>query len=176
MTDIVPDYSIFNKLKIENEYFFALGSKYRHKNLQWILRAARLNPQYSFVLTGSDAFSNELSNLEQMRLPNVLYTGFVSDGEMKALMLRCKALIQPSLYEGFGIPPLEALSLGKQVIVSKASCLPEIYGNSAHYIDPNGAGCDLSVLLNEPIAEPTIVLNKHSWKESAIKIFDLLMN
>lgn len=52
--------------------------------------------------------------MNREKVDNVIFTGFVSDGEMKALMLNCVALIQPSLYEGFGIPPIEALSLGKK--------------------------------------------------------------
>ena len=88
----------------------ALGSKYKHKNLTWILNAAKKNPEYNFVLTGNDSFSNESEELNREKVDNVIFTGFVSDGEMKALMLNCEALIQPSFYEGFGIPPIEALS------------------------------------------------------------------
>ncbi|MGN1124809.1 MAG: glycosyltransferase family 4 protein [Candidatus Gastranaerophilaceae bacterium] len=175
MTDIEPDYSIYKKLNIKSEYFFSLGSKYKHKNLEWVLRTARVNPQYSFILTGNDSFSKEINNLENDKPTNVIFTGFVSDGEMKALMLGCKALIQPSLYEGFGIPPLEALSLGRKIIISNVSCLPEIYEDTAYYIDPYGKGCDLNDLLKENVNSPELVLSKHSWKKSAAELFKLII-
>lgn len=72
---------------------------------------------------------------------------------MKALILNCEALIQPSFYEGFGIPPIEALSMGKKVIVAKASCLPEIYEGSAIYIDPNNSNVDLNLLMKELVRD-----------------------
>lgn len=174
MKDIEPDYSIYDKLNIQEEYFFALGSKYKHKNLQWVMKTAKMNPHYRFILTGSNSYSKEADNLENDKPSNVQLTGFVSDGEMKALMLGCKALIQPSLYEGFGIPPLEALSLGKKIIVSDASCFPEIYGDAAYYIDPRGEGCDLDSLLKDDVSPSQDVLRKHSWAKSARELFELL--
>ena len=174
MNEIGPENSIFDTIGLNRKFFFALGSKYKHKNLEWILKTAMINPQYDFVLTGNNSFSDEYEKLSANKLPNVYFTGFVSDGEMKALMLRCEGLIQPSLYEGFGIPPLEALSLGKKVIVSNASCLPEIYEDAAYYIDPFSCSCDLDVLLKTNVNSPDGVLQKHSWKKSAVKLFDLL--
>lgn len=176
MKDIQPDEHMFEKCKIDigKPYFFALGSKYKHKNLIWILNAAHMNPAYKFVLTGNDSFSNETKELNQNKPDNVIFTGFVSDEEMKALMLNCVALIQPSLYEGFGIPPIEALSLGKKIIVSKVSCLPEIYEDSAIYIDPNNSDVDLDVLMKEHTGNARSILEKHSWKKSAREMLELI--
>ena len=138
------------------------------------MNAAKKNPEYNFVLTGNDSFSNESEELNREKADNVIFTGFVSDGEMKALMLNCVALIQPSLYEGFGIPPIEALSLGKKIIVSKASCLPEIYENSAIYIDPNNSDVNLDQLMKEQVGNAECVLEKHSWKKSAKEMLELI--
>ena len=85
------------------------------------------------------------------KLDNVIYLGFVSDEEMKTLMANCKAFIHPALYEGFGITPMEAMSVGAELIISNAACLPEIYGKSAHYIDPHNSDVDLDKLLSEPV-------------------------
>ncbi|NJP41561.1 glycosyltransferase family 4 protein [Oscillospiraceae bacterium HV4-5-C5C] len=176
MKEIHPDESVFEKCMIDigKPYFFALGSKYRHKNLAWIITAAQTNPEYTFVLTGNDSFSNESEELQKNSPDNVIFTGFVSDEEMKALMLHCLALIQPSLHEGFGIPPLEALSLGKKIIVSKASCLPEIYEDSAIYIDPNKSDVDMDALMQEHTGDARSVLEKHSWKKSAYEMLKLI--
>lgn len=174
MEEIKPDYSVFEKIGVKRKYFFALGSKYKHKNLAWIIKTAKINPQYEFVLTGNNSFSNEYEELKVNKLPNVIFTGFVSDNEMKALMLECEALIQPSFYEGFGIPPLEALSLGKRIIVSNTSCLPEIYTKSAYYIDPHGDGANLDSLLSKKVDKGDSVLKDHSWAESSKRLCKLL--
>lgn len=176
MKDIVSDERVFEKCKIDEKkpYFFALGSKYKHKNLTWILNVAKKNSMYNFVLTGNDSFSNEYEELNRKKADNIIFTGFVSDGEMKALMLNCVALIQPSFYEGFGIPPLEALSLGKKIIVSNVSCLPEIYEDSAIYIDPNNSNIDLESLMEEHTGDARIILEKHSWKKSAKEMLELV--
>lgn len=65
-----------------------------------------------------------------------MYLGYVTDGEAKSLMENCKAFLFPTLYEGFGIPPLEAIACGApRVMVSNTPCMREIYGSHADYID-----------------------------------------
>ena len=105
---------------------------------------------------------------------NVIFTGYISDEQIKTLMRNCKAFIYPSLYDGFGLPPLEALSQGAQVICSNAACLTEVYGNSVHYIDPYDADVDLNSLLDKYVDTPEAVLNKYSWEKSARELYDLL--
>ena len=90
---------------------------------------------------------------------------------MKALMRNCKAFIFPSFFEGFGIPPLEAMSVGAKVLVSNASCLPEIYGNSAIYIDPYNSDIDINEFLKKPVDSPELVLEKYSFANTAKKIY-----
>lgn len=176
MNRIEADSSIFETVNIpeEKEYFFSLGSKYKHKNIDWIVAAAENNKDYYFVATGTDKFSDVIDNLQKKKPENLIFTGYVSDGQMKALMLNCKALIQPSYYEGFGIPPLEALSLGREIIVSNASCLPEIFEGSAHYIDPDNADVLLDDVLKSKTYGIDAVLKKHTWKGSAQQMMHLL--
>ena len=169
MSDISADEGIFDKLPQlkGREFFFSLGSRYKHKNYEWVIKAAIKNPQYLFVVTGSDAYSKELNSLKEKTPDNLIYTGYISDGEIKSLYQKCKALIQPSLYEGFGIPPLEALSVGGKAIISDASCLPEIYGDSVYYLDPYSEGADLDELMKQKVAPAVEVLNKHNWANAA---------
>ena len=91
-----------------------------------------------------------------------------------ALMSKCKAFIFPSYYEGFGIPPLEALSVGAKIIVSKAACLPEIYGDTAHYIDPNNPDVNLNQLLEQPVESPERILEKYTYDNAAEQLIACL--
>lgn len=163
------DDAIFNKLDFEmnDNYFFSLGSKYKHKNFKWVIAAAEKNPHYKFVITGTGIFSNNEGELKRDVPSNVIFTGYISNEEIKSLMFHCRALIQPSLYEGFGLPPLEALSVGKRIIVSSQSSLPEIYKKSAYYIDPFSDGCDLDDLLDGEVEDPKEILREYSWKHAA---------
>jgi glycosyltransferase involved in cell wall biosynthesis len=69
-------------------------------------------------------------------LDGVIFTGFVSEGELRWLYENCSAYIFPSLSEGFGLPGLEAMMHGAPVVSSNATCLPETHGDAAHYFDP----------------------------------------
>lgn len=176
MAAVQQDDSVFDRLPAvkKNEYFFSLGSKYKHKNFEWVLKTAVLNPQYQFVVSGEDVYTNNADLLRRHHIQNVMYTGYLTDGELKSLMQHCRAMIQPSLYEGFGIPPLEALSLGKKIIVSNTSCLPEIYKDAAYYIDPYSQGCDLDVLLQSEVGTPNQILEEYTWDRAAQKLMTLL--
>lgn len=176
MNSFIVDEGIFDVIPEikKSEYFFSLGSKYRHKNFQWVLNAARKNPQYKFVITGTDSFSDNSNNLKKRKPENVIYTGYISDGEIKALIQHCKALIQPSLYEGFGLPPLEAMSQGSPVIVSDKSCLPEIYKQSAYYINPLGKSIDLDELLATQVVSADSVLEEYTWKNATKQLLGVI--
>ena len=176
MQRIEEDDSVFRRLGIDpaQPYFFSLGSRYRHKNIEWVLGAAVRNPHALFVITGANLDHKEQERLDGARRSNVRFTGYVSDAEMKALMKNSRALIQPSLYEGFAIPPLEALSLGTPVILSRTSCLPEIYGSAAHYIDPMNSDCDLDALLREPVESAAPVLSRYTWSNACEKLLGVL--
>ena len=155
----------------QGEYYFTLGSLSVMKNTKWVLEAAAKNPAEKFVITGGEAPAGAPS----FAIPsNVIFTGYISDEQIKTLMRNCKAFIYPSLYDGFGLPPLEALSQGAQVICSNAACLTEVYGNSVHYIDPYDADVDLNSLLDKYVDTPEAVLNKYSWEKSARELYDLL--
>ena len=80
----------------------------------------------------------------------------------------------PSLYEGFAIPPLEALSVGVPIILSNTSCLPEIYGTAAHYIDPyDYQSIDLDAILRQSVTDANTVLQKYSWQKSAAAFLEI---
>lgn len=106
-------------------------------------------------------------------LNNVMYLGYVTDGEAKSLMENCKAFLFPTLYEGFGIPPLEAIACGApRVMVSNTPCMREIYGSHADYIDlsTNHGSVDHVT----PGRDAAAVLQKYSWEGSARRMLEVL--
>lgn len=155
-------------------FYFTLGSRVPHKNLRWIVAAAQQNKDSLFVVSGENSFSK---NFDEGQFPqNIIFTGYISDGEIRSLMAKCKAFILPSIYEGFGIPPMEALAEGAPIIISNASCLPEIYGDSAHYIDPfKFDDINLDAILESNVGDPKKTLDKYSWKKSAETLYQLLL-
>lgn len=172
---VQKDDGIFGRLPFikDKEYFFAMSSLSPQKNFVWIKEVAKRNSQLQFVITGKAEGFTHLG-AEELRCDNIHFTGYLTDGEIKSLMQHCRAFIHPAIYEGFGIPPLEALSCGAELIISTATCLPEVYGKSAHYIDPYNYDVDLDELLKEPIAPASEVLDKYSWEEEAKKLLMLL--
>ena len=169
MSKVVPDEGIFDKLPgvTKGEYFYALGSLAKHKNFKWIREVARRNLDKTFVVAGGKDLRAFGDDAEAKDTANVFYPGYVSDEENAALMKHCKLFLHPAVFEGFGIPPLEALSLGAPIALARASCLPELYGDTARYFDPNDYEVDLDALAAQPVAPPDEVLEKYSWDKTA---------
>ena len=164
---------------IPKSFYFTLGSLQKRKNLKWIAEYAKNHPSEIFAISGkavSGFVSKDLEDLQ--KLSNVKLLGYVSDGQVKWLMKNCKAFIFPSYYEGFGIPPLEALSTGAQIIIADAASLPEIYRDSAVYIDPYNSDCNLEELLanfNKKCNQSAQkVLNEYTYDKSAQKLYNIL--
>ncbi len=171
-TGNINDEGIFDKFSSlkKGEYYFTLASLNKNKNLEWVLDAATHNPDSTFVLAGKMLSEH----LDLAKHPNVVYIGYVHDNDAKVLMKYCKGFIFPSLYEGFGIPPMEAMYMGAPVIVSDVTSLPEIYGKSVHYINPHDANVNLDELIKEPVEPAKEVLDRFSWEKSAKKFLKLL--
>lgn len=156
-----------------HEYFFTIGNIYPHKNINWIIKEAKKMPNEIFVVAGKLPYSY-VSELKS-QCSNIIFLGYISDEFMKYLLENSKALLFPSLEEGFGIPPLEALALGVPVIASEIEVLREIYGNTIHYINPLGEAVDLNYILeNETLEKASTVLQEHSWKKSGKEWADLI--
>jgi glycosyltransferase involved in cell wall biosynthesis len=173
--NITADYSVFNDFPaLSKQYYFSLGSLSKRKNIRWILEYAVKHPESNFAISGTSLSTVKVNELKNGIPKNIVLLGYLDDSKVKALMTRCKAFILPSYYEGFGLTPLEALSCGAQIIVAKAASLPEIYGNTAHYIDPFNTDIDLDALLSEPVEKPDTILAKYSYDTSAKMVYNLL--
>lgn len=117
-------------------YLLAVSSSSPHKNFGALVRAVQSLGETSFkvVIAGG---SNPRVHAAMGTLPSsVKHVGFVSDGELRALYEHATGFIHPAYYEGFGITPLEAMTLGCPVLVSNAASLPEVCGDAALYFDP----------------------------------------
>jgi len=128
--------------KPEQKYILAVGSIEPRKNLKNLLLAYSMldenfRDEYHLILVGASGWSNDeilndIKNLSKW----VHYSGYVSDEALAELYGNAALFIYPSIYEGFGIPPLEAMACGAPVIASNASTLPEVCANAAYYVDP----------------------------------------
>ena len=171
------DKNILNKfpeLK-KRPFYFMLGALSERKNLKWVLRHAKLYPDDFFAISGTSISDNECSILDSLKaLKNVLMLGYLSDAETKALMEKCKAFIFPSFFEGFGMPPLEALNCGAKIIISNAAALPQIYKNTAYYIDPEDPNTDLDELLEKKVDSPKILIDKLTSQNAAIQLYSVI--
>jgi glycosyltransferase involved in cell wall biosynthesis len=140
---------LLHKLEVNGAYFFALTAPDPRKNSYRLIsafatfrkRARRLNlPPHRLVFAGATHSERErlASAIAQVGLDDgqCKILGYVTDDEMSALYSGATAFVYPSLYEGFGLPALEAMSCNTPVIASNASAIPEITGDAALLIDP----------------------------------------
>ncbi len=177
-TQIQKDDSIFAQLSINKDrpFYFTLGSLSLRKNLKWIANHAELYPNELFIISGQ-SLSNfivppELDKIKKLK--NIILTGYLKDEQIKALLSKCKAFIFPSYFEGFGLPPLEALSCGAKIVISNTTSLPEIYGKCAYYIDPDNPAINLEELLQHDVSEPAEIIKKYTLINTAKRIHHIL--
>ncbi len=172
--NVEKDYSIIQKYKLSNNSFYLfLGRLVKNKNIDWIFKIADKNKDSLFVIAG-DVTSYEKFDRYMGVNNNIIYTGYVTDQQCAALYDYCKAFLFPSLMEGFGIPPMEALFNGKPIIISDIPALKEVYEDAAHYINPYKYDYNLDDILNEKVADSERIMLKYSWEESAQKWVNLI--
>lgn len=123
---------------VKDNYVLAVSSLNPNKNFQSIVEAVKIlgETRFNFVIAGSR--NPRIFGQGDLSLPpNVTHVGYVSDEELKALYENAACFVYPSFYEGFGLPPLEAMASGCPVLVSAAASLPEVCGDAAVYCNPH---------------------------------------
>ena len=172
----------------EGNYLFAAGSLQPHKNLARLIEAfLQIKPSYpglELIVAGRKQIpftsSSGLSSLLQS--PGVRFTGYLSDEDLANAYAGARAFCFPSLEEGFGLPVLEAMSLGCPVLTSNRSCLPEIAGPSLqvdpYSVDAIAGGLRQLLDLSQSEREKLITAGqtwcqRFSWKDSAMKYLTL---
>lgn len=166
------DEATLKKYKLEKgQYYFSICSLEPNKNFKWIAEVAQKMPESVFAIAGSINKTVFSEGLDFNCSENMRLLGYVSDQEAKTLMRDCKAFLFPTFYEGFGIPPLEAISAGcENVIVSDTEVMHEVLGESANYIDPyeTKEGLPTRRIRNKDC------LMRYSWEESARKLMTVV--
>ncbi|MBR6046449.1 MAG: glycosyltransferase family 4 protein [Ruminococcus sp.] len=157
----------------KKEYYLAVSSIAPHKNFSWIVENAKLHPDSQYVIVGKTDPSVWLDETDSFK-DNVLYLGYQSDERLTSLLENARALVFPSLYEGFGMPPMEALACGTGAVVSDIEVLREIYGDTVSYIDPKDPSADLGALTAKPCASCRELLRNYSWHHTALKWLRLI--
>jgi glycosyltransferase involved in cell wall biosynthesis len=183
-------WSVNSENDICGKYILALGALDRRKNIEVLLKAfsilkSEIKTDLKLVIVGIedlDIFRQKTSlNSHEFEM-DIVCRGFVSDNELVALYQGCACFVYPSLYEGFGIPPLEAMAAGAPVIASKTTSVGEVVGEAGLLFDPDCpeelAKKIESVLENDELADlmkakGTERLKVFSWEKCARKTFNM---
>lgn len=172
-----------DKYGIIKPYLLYVGNAYPHKNLEklvksWQIFNEKQGRSVKLVLVGKkDYFYDRLQRIvENHKIHNIIFAGFVSDNDLDVIYKNAIAYIFPSLYEGFGLPPLEAMKNGLPVISSNHECLKEILGDSAYYFDAQKKE-DIVMSIEKIISDENLrqklikkgflQIAKYSWKKMA---------
>jgi glycosyltransferase involved in cell wall biosynthesis len=185
----------FRKFKKLPEHFILfVGSIEPRKNLISLLKAYLLLPEYikrdfKLLLVGLKGWKNvEILELLNKLKGNAEYLGFVDNEELAGLYRKASCFVYPSLYEGFGLPPLEAMACGCPVVTSDVASLPEVCGDAAYYINPYNVESIAEGIhkvltdrnLRQNLIERGLERSKlFSWEKSArehIKVFEEVSN
>jgi glycosyltransferase involved in cell wall biosynthesis len=166
-----------------NSYFLFVGNLKPHKNIGGLIRAfagiAGSIPHDLVIVGQKSGFitaDNEAEKLARQLNLRVKFTGKVDELMLRQWYCHAEALVFPSLYEGFGFPPIEAMALRCPAIVSNAASMPEICGDAALYCDPHDVGSIadkmLQVIRDAPLRERLVAdgpaqARKYSWDDAA---------
>ena len=185
------DEEILQKYAILKPYILYVGNAYPHKNLENLIAALPLIREHhkdiQLVLVGKhDYFYHRLIDLAKREgIPQVIFPGFVPDMDLSVLYRQCSLYVFPSLYEGFGLPPLEAMNVGAPVLASDRACLKEVLGDGAEYmhsLDAAGVCNAVVALLRDDSRRREMVKRGYArarsfhWNEMAKKTLEQYKN
>lgn len=180
-----------NAKKQENTpYFLAVGTLEPRKNFITLLEAfadvVKKYPDYSLKIIGGKGwyFEKIFTAVRDLELQDkVHFLGYVDDHDLPSQYQYATALVFPSLYEGFGIPPLEAMKSGCPVIASRAASIPEVVGDAALLVEPSSVSQIRDAmfrLINSPELREELrkkgltQAEKFSWSQSAKKLYQIM--
>lgn len=168
---------------VTEPFIFYVGTAFPHKNLVKLIEAFEIIKKtpsnLCLVLAGKQEKYYkwlEESTQSSPARTSITFTGFIPDAELKWLYEHASAYVFPSLSEGFGLPGLEAMTHDCPVVSSNATCLPEVYGDAAHYFDPNDSQ-DMATKIEEVLSDQKLrqdlvakgkkQITKYSWRRMA---------
>jgi glycosyltransferase involved in cell wall biosynthesis len=179
---------IIERYGIIKPYLLYVGNAYPHKNLERLVlvfrEIAKKHPHLQMVFVGKeDYFYKRLKKyVSQNFAKNVIFADYVPDEHLSSVYRESLLYVFPSLYEGFGLPPLEAMAENVPVAASNASCLPEILGDAAVYFDPK-AMAEMAETIERAISDRELrqdlvrkgreQIKKFSWEKMAAETLEV---
>lgn len=170
---------------VECGYLLAVGSRQPGKNFPALLEAARIAKLKLPIVIVGGADKHVFGYGELLQSGHLIDAGYVGDDELVALLSHARCYLQPSLYEGFGLPVIEAMALGVPVLCSRAASLPEVCGDAADFFDPRNT-TDMANTLSAFLADPSRYaelrnaglarVKRHSWHKAAKQLLADLSN
>ena len=169
-------------------YLLYVGNAYPHKNLEKLIlsfkKIKKTEKDLSLVLASKiDYFYRRLKVfVADQKIEGVIFTDYVPDHELDTLFRNSTAFVWPTLYEGFGLPPLEAMSKGAPVVSSNQECMKEVLSDSAYYFNGKDvidmAGAIKKVLNDEELRNGLIKkgyerITHYSWKRMAQQTIEI---
>ncbi|NQT65964.1 MAG: glycosyltransferase family 4 protein [Actinobacteria bacterium] len=188
------DKNILKKYKIDKKYILSVGTIEPRKNFITLIKAfnhikqKKADFSYKLVIAGRTGWKSEDTYLERENSPyreDILFTGRVPDRDLVQIYNQAELFVYPSLFEGFGLPPLEAMSCGLPVIASNTSSLKEVIGSAGILIDPNNlSGISRSIgdilenknLKNKLVQKSLTHSDKFNWNKTAGKTLAIYKN
>lgn len=179
----------FGTMQLPEEFLLCVGTLSPRKNITSVIVAfeklAKNFPNLNLVIAGGRGWKdNEIFKAVPDELKErINFLGYVEMPELSELYSRAKMLVFPSFYEGFGIPPLEAMACGCPVVCSGISSLPEVVGDAAILVDPNSIESitnGISQMMNKNTANEYIKkgylrVHQFSWEKSADTILNQIL-
>lgn len=157
MSRVVPSFESGERLELNGRpYFVILGNLTKNKNVAAAIEASRHFPNCALVIVGAAIQRIFASPDMDEANEQLLFTGRLDDRNVVGLLKQASALLFPSLYEGFGIPPLEAMAVGCPVIASDIPAVREACGDAVRYFDPFdpiGFADQMRAILDESVAD-----------------------
>ena len=181
---------ILEKYGIMKPYLLYVGNAYPHKNLERLVLAfaqvlAKSQDLHLVLVGKQDYFYARLrAQVEKQKIANVIFPGFVADQDLSAVYAQALLYVFPSLYEGFGLPPLEAMEEGVPVICSVATCLPEVLGQAAFFINASEEAAITKAILQvagdenlrkDLISKGFEQVKKYSWDKMAGETLEIYL-
>ncbi len=178
---------ILNRYRLPKNFLLFLGTLEPRKNLErliegFFLLSGKLKRQYILVIAGRKGWKYRpiFRAVEELELTDrVVFLDYIEDGDLPALYQAARALVFPAYYEGFGLPPLEAMASGLPVLVSRAGSLPEVVGGAGFYVETENprtiAKAVEMVLKNPALTKKRILIGRErassfSWQKTASQV------
>lgn len=177
-----------NPSQNKENFLLMVGARYPHKNVEEVLKnSIYWKDKYTLIVAScSESYKLELEGIvaSEKLGSKVIFKDYLSQTELINLYQTCSALVYPSKWEGFGIPPLEALACGANVIASDIPVHREVLGNAVNYIELGKSeswqkvfeDLENTALQSSKALEIERVLKKYSWDKAADKLKDALLS